>query len=294
MPAITHILSVPLVPADAAAAVKLRAAIDELRAADPTLSLAIGPVEEIELQGFSEPQMDHAVDMLKRGKGLEFKVGAPTVRYCEIIRKTVVWDYTHQRQGGGSSEYARVKIRLTPGERGSGFVFANAARDGAVPERFVLAIEKSLARVKGVIANFPLTDIRCTLVDGGYHPDDSTEQVFGIAARACLCEALPKARPSVIEPVMHVTVLTPQAHMGDVIGSLNSRRGQVTGMEPSDGLEAITAFVPLANLFGYIPALSDLTQGRASCTMTYSHYEQVPPSVDPGDDNFPPAVGMRA
>ncbi len=296
MSTVTYVISVPLLPADAMAAPKLRAAIDEMCAEDPTLGVTISPVNEIILWGQSELQLERTVDILKRGKGLEATVGAPQVQYCETITKTLVWDYTHKRQTGDNGEYAKVRIRFQPGEPGSGFVFENAVRGAAIPDAFIPAVEKGLTTAKeaGTIAGFPVIDIKCILLDGGYHDVDSTERTFEIAARACFREAMPNAGPRLMEPMMKVEVATPQEHMGDVIGDLNRRRGQVTGMDVQDGLQVITAFVPLARLFGYPSTLRHMTQGGAGCTMTFSHYEQVPPALGPDDDTFPPAIGMRA
>ncbi|MBA4099288.1 MAG: hypothetical protein C0484_21285 [Rhodospirillum sp.] len=297
MSTVTHVISVPLVPADAMAALTLRAAVDEMCAEDATLGVTVGPVNEIVLWGQSELQLDSAVDILKRGKGLDFHCGAPQVQYCETITKILVWDYTHKRQTGGKGEYAKVRIRFQPGEPGSGFVFENAVRGGAIPDAFIPAVERGLATAKetGSIAGFPVIDIKCILLDGGYHDVDSTKQTFEIAARACFRDAMPRAGSRLMEPMMKVEVATPQEHMGDVIGDLNSRRGQITGMDAQDGLQVITAFVPLARLFGYPSTLRHMTQGRARHTMAFSHYEQVPPAYrGPDDDNFPPAIGMRA
>jgi elongation factor G len=229
MSTITHVISVPLVPADAMAALELRVAIDDLCVADPGLSVAIGSVNEVILRGFSEEQLEYVVDMLKRGKGLVCQVGAPQVQYCETITKTLVSDYTHKRQTGGTGEYAKVRIRLQPGEPGSGFVFENAVRGGAIPDAFIPAVERGLttATEAGSIAGFPVIDIRCVLLDGGYHDVDSTEWTFEIAAHACFRETMPKAGPRLMEPMMKVEVATPQEHMGDVIGDLHERRGQV-------------------------------------------------------------------
>lgn len=296
MSKITHVLSVPLLPADGMATLKLRAALDEMCAEDPTLGVTIGPVNEILLQGVSELHLEIAVDILKRGKGLVLQVGAPEVHYRECITKTIEWDYTHKRQTRGTGEYAKVKIRFEPGEPDSGFEFKNAMRGGAVPEAFIPAVEKGLRTAKktGVIAGFPVIDVKCTLIDGGYHDVDSTERTFDIAARACFREALPKAGPRLLEPMMEVGVVTPQKYLGDVIGDLNSRHGQVAGMDEIDGRQVIIAFVPVANLLGYIHTLKHMTRGRATCTMAFSHYEQVPPARGPDDDTFPPAIGMRA
>jgi elongation factor G len=296
MSKITHVISVDLLPADAMAAAKLRTALDGMCAKDPTLGVTTGQGNEILLHGVSELHMEIALDILRRGKGIAFQVGAPQVQYCETITKSLVWDYTHKRQTRGAGEYAKVKIRFEPGERGSSFVFENAVRGDAVPEAFIPAVEKGLRTAKetGVIAGFPVIDVKCALVDGGYHDVDSTEHTFEIAARACFCEALPKTGPCLLEPMMEVGVVTPQEYMGDVVGDLNSRHGQVTGMDKIDGRQVIVAFVPVANLFGYDHTLKHMTRGRATCTMTFSHYEPVPPARGPGDDTFPPAIGMRA
>ena len=297
MSIMTHVMSVPLVPADAMAALKLRAAIDEICAADPTLGVAIGPINEIVLQGAGELHLEIAVDILRRGKGLDFKIGAPQVHYREGITKRIQWDYTHKRQAGGVGEFAKVKVRFEPGESGSGFVFENAVRGGSVPEVFIPAVEKGLMAAKetGVVAGFPLIDLKCTLVDCDHHDEDSNERTFEIAASACLREGLPKAGPRLLEPMMKVEVATPQEYLGDVIGDLNSRRGQVQGMDARGTAQVITAMVPLSSLFGYYSTLVSMTRGSATHTMAFSHYEQVPPAYrGPDDDNFPPAIGMRA
>ena len=297
MSTVTRVMSVSLVPADALAALKLRAAIDEMCTADPTLGVAVGPVNEIILQGIGELHLEIAVDILKRGKGLDFKIGAPEVHYREGITKRIQWDYTHKRQTGGAGEYAKVKIRFEPGEPGNGFVFKNDVHDSVVPSAFIPAIEKGLrvAKETGVVAGFPVIDLKCTLVDGGYHDVDSTERTFDIAARACFREALLKAGPRILEPMMKVEVETPQEYMGDVIGDLCSRRGQVQAMDARGSAQVITAMVPLSSLFGYYPTLVGMTRGGATHTMAFSHYEHVPPPYrGPDDDNFPPAIGMRA
>lgn len=296
MKTVTHVISVPLVPADAIAAMSLRAAIDEMCAADATLGVAVGPVNEIVLQGQSELQLEIAVDLLKRGKALDFKIGAPQIHFRESITKRIEWDYTHKKQTRGTGQYAQVKIRFEPGEPGSGFQFANKAGD-AVPAAFVPGVEKGLTNAKetGVIAGFPVIDLKCTLIDGAYHDVDSSVMTFEIAARACFREALPKAGPRLLEPMMRIAVLTPREYMGDVIGDLISRRGHVDGMDGRDGMQEITALAPFSNLLGYVNALMSMTRGGATHTMAFAHYEQMPPSPPgPDDDNFPPAVGMRA
>jgi elongation factor G len=296
MSTVTHVMSVSLVPANAMEASKLRAAIDELCAADPTLGVAIDSINEITLQGLGELHLEFAVDILKRDKGLDFTTGAPEVHYREGITKRIQWDYTHKRQTGGGGEYAKVNIRLEPGEPGSGFLFVNDVRGGAVPDPFIPAVEKGLTTAKetGVVGGFPVIDLKCTLIDGGYHDVDSNERTFEIAARARFREALPKAGPRLLEPMMQVVVLTSQEHMGDVIGDLNSRRGQVQGMDARGSMQEISAMVPLSSMFGYVSTLRSMTQGSAQYMMAFSHYEQIPPYRGPDDDNFPPAIGRRA
>jgi elongation factor G len=295
MSTVTHVMSVSLVPANAMEAIKLRAAIDEMCAADPRLGVAIGPINEIVLQGSGELHLEIAVDILRRGKGLNFETGAPEIHYRESITKTIEWDYTHKRPAG-PPVYAKVRIRFEPGAPGSGFVFENAAAGDAVPEVYVRGVEKGLTAAKesGVVAGFPVIDLKCKLIDGGYHDIASNVMAFDVAARACFREALPKAGPRLLEPMMKAVVLTPQDYLGEVIGDLNLRRGQVVGMESRGDMHEITAFVPLSNMFGYTATLMSMTRGSAQYTMTFDHYEQVPPYRGPDDDNFPPAVGMRA
>jgi elongation factor G len=218
---------------------------------------------------------------MRREFKVEANVGAPQVAYRESITKKVEWDYTHKKQTGGSGQYAKVKIRFEPGEPGSGFVFENDVVGGSVPKEYVPGVEKGLesAKEQGVIAGFPVIDLKCTLIDGGYHDVDSNVMTFEIASRACFREAIPKAGPRLLEPMMKVEVVTPQDYMGDVIGDLNSRRGQVQGMDARGNAQVISAMVPLANMFGYVSTLRSMTQGRAQYSMTFDHYEQVPQAV---------------
>jgi len=203
------------------------------------------------------------------------------VAYRETITKTVEHDYTHKKQTGGAGQFARVKIRFEPLEPGQGFVFENAVVGGAVPKEYVPGVQKGLeaARETGVIAGFPVIDFKATLIDGAYHDVDSNVLTFDIAARACFREAIAKAGPKLLEPVMRVEVVTPEEYMGDIIGDLNSRRGQINGMDTRGNARVITAMVPLANMFGYVNNLRSMSQGRAQYTMHFDHYEQVPQAV---------------
>jgi elongation factor G len=276
-----HVISVPLKPRDAQAAVQLRAALDTLCAADRGLETEAGPANEVILKGQTELQLEIAVDRAKRAFKVDFDIGQPQVAYRESITKKIEWDYTHKKQTGGSGQYAKVNIRFEPGEPGSGFVFENDVVGGSVPKEYVSGVEKGLTNAKetGVIAGFPVIDLKCTLIDGDYHDVDSNVMTFDIAARACFREAMPKAGPRLLEPMMKVEVVTPQEYMGDVIGDLNSRRGQVQGMDSRGNASVISAMVPLANMFGYVSTLRSMTQGRAQYTMHFDHYEQVPPQI---------------
>jgi elongation factor G len=291
---ITHVLSVSLVPADAMMALKMLTILDEVCARNPSFGVSVGPVNEIVLHGVGELRLEMMVDLLKRHHGLDIQVGAPQVRYSTSIARTIEWDYTYKKQTGGIGQYAKVKIRFEPAEPGIGIVFENAAEDGAVPARFVPGVEKGLhvEKEQGIVAALPV-DLKCTLLDGGYHDVDSSEHSFELAARWCFREATAKAGSRILEPIMYVVVLTPPEHMGDVVGDLNSRRGVLQGMETRGEMTELTALVPFANLFGYQNTLSSITRGGAQHMMAFVRYEQIPPYRGPDDDNFSPAIGMR-
>lgn len=283
---------VPLISPDAETALRLRAALDAMCLENPLLGYDMGAVNEVILKAHDELALEMAVDILLRGHHIPFAAGAPQVAYRESITRAIEWEYTHKRQTGGKDCFAKVKIRFEPGEPGCGFVFEDAAR-GAVPASFVPAVAVGLetAARHGPVADFPLLDLHCTLVGGDYRDVDSTPETFEIAARTCLREALPKARPRLLEPVMNVEVVTPEGYLGDVIGDLNSRRGLVQGMERSGEARVVSAQVPLANLFGYVHTLRSMTRGQAQCEMTFAHYEELP---GPGnDDPFAPAAALR-
>jgi elongation factor G len=192
-----------------------------------------------------------------------------------------VTDYTHKKQTGGAGQFARVKIVFEPLKAGEGFVFENAVFGGSVPREYVPGVEKGLkgARESGVIAGFPVIDFKATLVDGNSHDVDSSVMAFEIASRQAFREGVSRAGPVLLEPVMRVEVVTPEDYMGDVIGDLNSRRGNVTGMDTRGNARVITAMVPLANMFNYVNTLRSMSQGRAQYTMHFDHYEKVPQAV---------------
>ncbi len=233
------------------------------------------------IKGMGELHLDIIVDRMRREFKVDANIGAPQVAYREAITKTYECDYTHKKQTGGSGQFARIKIVFEPGASGTGFVFENKIHGGAVPKEFIPGVQKGLdsARASGVLAGFPVIDFQATLIDGASHDVDSSVMAFEIAARAAFREAVPKAGPRLLEPVMRVEVVTPEEYMGDIIGDLNSRRGHVGSMDQRGNARVISAVVPLANMFGYINTLRSMSQGRAQYTMHFDRYDQVPQAV---------------
>jgi elongation factor G len=233
------------------------------------------------IKGMGELHLEIIVDRMKREFKVEANVGAPQVAYRETIARTVEHDYTHKKQTGGSGQFARVKLRFEPLPPGSGYEFENDVVGGSVPREYVPGVVKGLdsARHTGVLAGFPVIDFKVTLIDGAYHDVDSSALAFEIAARAAFKEGIAKAAPRLLEPVMKVEAVTPEVYMGDVIGDLNSRRGQIVSMDTRANARVITAMVPLANMFGYVNTLRSMSQGRATYSMHFDHYEQVPQQV---------------
>ena len=230
------------------------------------------------IKGMGELHLDIKIDILKRTHKVEVNVGAPQVAYREKVTRRVEHDYTHKKQSGGSGQFARIKFVLEPNETGKGFEFESKVVGGTVPKEYIPGVEKGLNSIlgAGVLAGFPIVDIKVTLVDGAYHEVDSSALAFEIAARQGLREALQKAGCVLLEPVMKVEVVTPEEHTGFVIGDLNSRRGQIQGQDMRGNAVVVNAMVPLANMFGYVSNLRSGTQGRASYTMQFDHYAEVP------------------
>ena len=228
-----------------------------------------------------ELHLDIKVDILKRTHKVDVNVGAPQVAYRETIRKATDIDYTHKKQTGGTGQFARVKFTIEPGEVGTGFVFESKIIGGSVPKEYFPGVEKGLNSVmsSGPIAGFPVVDVKVALTDGAYHEVDSSAIAFEIASRAALREGLQKANPVLLEPVMKVEVVSPEEYLGSVIGDLNSRRGQISGTDTRGNAQIVTAMVPLANMFGYVNTLRSFSQGRASYTMLFDHYDEVPSNV---------------
>jgi len=260
---------------------KMSQGLARLAAEDPSFQVSSDNESgQTIMRGMGELHLDILVDRLKREFKVEANIGAPQVAYRETITREVEVDYTHKKQSGGSGQFARIKARFAPLAEG-GFEFTNSVVGGSVPREFIPGVEKGLKQAKetGVIAGFPVIDFKVELVDGASHDVDSSVLAFEIAARAAFREAMDKAAPRLLEPVMKVEVLTPEDYVGDIIGDLNSRRGQVGGMDQRGNARAIDAMVPLANMFGYINTLRSMSQGRAQYSMQFDHYEQVPQAV---------------
>ena len=261
---------------------KMGIAIGRLVAEDPSLRVESNEeTGQTILKGVGELHLEIIVDRMRREFKVETTVGAPQVAYRETITKSYDEDYTHKKQSGGSGQFARVKITFEPLAPGSGFEFESKIVGGSIPKEFIPGVEKGLKQQMptGVSAGYPTIDFKATLYDGNYHDVDSSVLAFEIAARAAFREGMLKAGPVILEPIMKVEVITPEDYMGDVIGDLNSRRGQIQGMEDRGNAKVITANVPLSSMFGYVSILRSMTQGRGQPTMIFSHYEQVPANV---------------
>jgi len=261
---------------------KMGVALHKLAAEDPSFRVSTDSESgETIIKGMGELHLDIKVDILKRTHKVEVNVGAPQVAYRETIVRPVTVDYVHKKQTGGSGQFARVKIVVEPNEKGKGYEFEPKVVGGTVPKEFIPGVEKGLNSVMGagVFAGFPVVDVKVSLVDGAYHEVDSSAIAFEIAARAAFREALQKAGAILLEPIMKVEVVSPEEYLGNVIGDLNSRRGQIIGTDSRGNAQVINAMVPLANMFGYVNNLRSMSQGRASYTMQFDHYEQVPTAV---------------
>jgi elongation factor G len=276
------VIEVAVEPKTKADMEKMSQALGRLAQEDPSFQVSTDPESgQTVIKGMGELHLDIIVDRMKREFKVDANVGAPQVAYRETITRQTEVDYTHKKQTGGSGQFARVKVVFEPLEPGSGFVFENAVVGGSVPKEYVPGVEKGLtgSNDAGVVAGFPVIDYKATLVDGAYHDVDSSVMAFEIAARQAFREGMPKAGPSLLEPIMRVEVVTPEEYMGDIIGDLNSRRGNVTGMDQRGIARVINAMVPLANMFGYVNTLRSMSQGRAQYTMYFDHYEKVPQAV---------------
>ncbi len=261
---------------------KMGVALGRLAQEDPSFRVTSDPESgQTVIKGMGELHLEILVDRMKREFKVDANVGAPQVAYRETITRSAEIDYTHKKQTGGSGQFARIELQFAPLAPGEGFVFENKVTGGAVPREFIPGVQKGLnsARETGVLAGFPLIDFKATLVDGASHDVDSSVLAFEIATRAAFREGITRAAPVLLEPMMRVEVVTPEEYMGDIIGDLNSRRGNVTGMDARGNAQVINAMVPLANMFGYVNTLRSMSQGRAQYTMHFDHYAKVPLAV---------------
>ncbi|MFZ0112741.1 MAG: elongation factor G [Xanthobacteraceae bacterium] len=276
------VIEIAIEPKSKADQEKLGTALAKLVAEDPSFRVHTDPESgQTIIRGMGELHLDIKVDILKRTYKVEANIGAPQVAYRERITRPVTVDYQHKKQTGGTGQFAQVKIIAEPLPPGSGFLFENEIVGGAVPKEYIPGVEKGLESVlgSGVLASFPVVDLKVTLIDGRYHDVDSSALAFEIAARGALREALQKGGSVLLEPIMKVEVVTPEDYTGSVIGDLNSRRGQIQGQDTRGNANVITAMVPLANMFSYVNNLRSMSQGRATFTMQFDHYEQVPQNV---------------
>lgn len=276
------VIEIAIEPKSKADQEKLGLALSKLAAEDPSFRVSTDQESgQTILKGMGELHLDIKVDILRRTYKVDANVGAPQVAYRETVTKKTEVDYTHKKQTGGTGQFARVKLVVQPNETGAGFSFESKIVGGAVPKEYIPGVEKGLASVvgAGVVAGFPVVDLKVELIDGAFHEVDSSALAFEIASRAALREALQKGGSVLLEPVMKVEVTTPEDYTGSVIGDLNSRRGQIQGQDMRGNAVVINAMVPLANMFGYVNTLRGMSQGRASYTMQFDHYEQVPSNV---------------
>jgi elongation factor G len=261
---------------------KMGIALARLAAEDPSFRVETDfESGQTIMKGMGELHLDILVDRMKREFKVEANIGAPQVAYRETIGHEVEHSYTHKKQSGGSGQFARVKMVITPTEAGEGYSFESRIIGGSVPKEYIPGVEKGIESVmdSGPLAGFPVIDFKVALIDGAYHDVDSSVLAFEIAARAAMREGMKKAGAKLLEPVMKVEVITPEEYTGGIIGDLTSRRGQVSGQENRGNAIAINAFVPLANMFGYINTLRSMSSGRAQFTMQFDHYDPVPSNI---------------
>jgi len=276
------VIEVAVEPKTKADQEKMGVALQRLAAEDPSFKVSIDHESgQTVMKGMGELHLEILVDRMQREFKVDATVGAPQVAYRETITQPTKVDYTHKKQSGGAGQFAKIELEFEPLDPGKGIIFESKIVGGRVPKEYIPGVEKGIkmSTESGYLAGFPVIDFKCVLVDGAFHDVDSSVMAFEIAARAAFREAMPKAKAVLLEPMMKIEVVTPEEYMGDVIGDLNSRRGQVSGMEQRGVNHVVNGMVPLANMFGYVNNLRSMSQGRASYTMTFDHYEQVPNNV---------------
>jgi elongation factor G len=289
------LVQVTLAPKSGADRDRLAAALASMAVLDPSLTYVREGIGQMSLGGVSEAHLDHAIHVLRNDQGFDLKVGAPEIGYRERVLRPIEIDHTHKRQSGGGGVFARVLIRFEPGEPGSRFAFENLAGT-AVPQPFVDAVRTRLekSRRHGVLAGFPMIELKATLADGAYHELDSTTAAFEAAARDAFGMLADRRAVDLLEPIMAITIETPDEAVGGIIGDLNARRGQVLGLEARGNVQLVNALAPLSCLFGHQNAVMSLTRGRGCVTLQFDSYQPVPRTIDDGPDRFPPAAAMRA
>jgi elongation factor G len=276
------VIEVSVEPKTKADQEKMGVALNRLAREDPSFRVSTDHESgQTILKGMGELHLEIMVDRMKREFKVEANVGAPQVAYREYLAKKVDIDYTHKKQSGGSGQFGRVKLTLTPGERGSGVLFFDEVKGGNIPKEYIPSVEKGMREIAntGSLIGFPIIDFEIHLYDGAYHDVDSSALAFEITGRAAMREGAQKSGIKLLEPIMKVEVVTPEDYLGDVIGDMNSRRGQIQGTDARGNAQTVEAMVPLANMFGYVNQLRSFTQGRAQYSMQFSHYEEVPANV---------------
>jgi elongation factor G len=276
------VIEVAVEPKTKADQEKMGLALNRLAQEDPSFRVSTDQESgQTIIKGMGELHLEIIVDRMRREFKVEATVGAPQVAYRETITRKQEVDYTHKKQTGGTGQFARVKLVLEPQEQGAGFVFESKIIGGSVPKEYIPGVEKGVKSVleNGILAGFPMLDLKVSLIDGAYHEVDSSALAFEIASRAAFREGAQKAGPKLLEPIMKVEVVSPEDYVGGVIGDLTSRRGQILGQEMRGNATVINSMVPLANMFGYVNTLRSMSQGRAQFTMQFDHYAQVPQNV---------------
>ncbi len=276
------VIEVAVEPKTKADQEKMGVALNRLAAEDPSFRVTTDHESgQTIIKGMGELHLEILVDRMKREFKVEANVGAPQVAYRESLARPVELTYTHKKQSGGSGQFGEVKVALEPGERGSGIEFLDEIKGGNIPREYIPSVEKGMRETAetGSLIGFPIIDFKIRLLDGKYHDVDSSALAFEITGRGAMREAAQKAGIKLLEPIMKVEVVTPEDYLGDVIGDLNSRRGQIQGTDTRGNAQAVEAIVPLANMFGYVNQLRSFTQGRAQYTMQFSHYDEVPQNV---------------
>ena len=261
---------------------KMGIALNRLSAEDPSFRVSTDHESgQTIIKGMGELHLDIIVDRMRREFKVEANVGAPQVAYREYLAREVDVDYTHKKQSGGSGQFGRIKFTVKPGERGTGVIFNDQVKGGNIPKEYIPSVEKGMRETaeSGSLIGFPIIDFEITLYDGAYHDVDSSALAFEIAGRAGMREAAQKAGIKLLEPIMKVEVVSPEEYLGDVIGDMNSRRGQIQGTDSRGNAQVVEAMVPLANMFGYVNQLRSFTQGRANYSMFFNHYDEVPSNV---------------